>query len=98
MDTLCAQQGSAPFESMTYKGAADSSSVVFFTTGLRVENWGLAEHKRKSVHEITFREPCLQSELSPDGTVLACLNTERALQLIDVTNSSVIRQQRELFN
>jgi len=96
-----------PFEFLFYipasdahdaKFSPDSGSVVFFTTGLRVETWGIAEHKRKSVHEITLREACLQSELSPDGTVLACLNAERALQLIDVTNSSVIYQRREFFN
>jgi WD40 repeat protein len=46
----------------------------------------------------TLREPCLQSELSPDGSVLACLNAERTLQLIDVANSSVIHQQKDFFN
>jgi hypothetical protein len=31
----------------------DSSSVVFFTSGLRAEAWSIASQKRKSVHEIT---------------------------------------------
>jgi len=76
----------------------DSKFVVFFTNGLRSEIWNIDMQKRKSVREITLREPCLQSELSPDGAVLACLRTDHALELIDVGDSSVIDRRKDFFN
>lgn len=79
------------------KFSSDSTSIVFSTTEMRVEVWGIAEQKRKSVHEITVRAPCMQTELSPDGSVLACLNTEHTLQLIDVTNGSVIHEEKDFW-
>lgn len=75
----------------------DSKFVVFFTNGLRSEIWNIDTQKRKSVHEITLREPCLQSELSPEGTVLACLRSDHGLELIDVSNSSVIYRRKDFF-
>ncbi len=80
------------------KFSSDSASIVFSTTELRVEVWDIAEQKRKSVHEITVRAPCMQTELSPDGNVLACLNIERTLQLIDVTNGSVIQEEKDFWH
>ena len=80
------------------KFSPDSTSIVFSTTEQRVEVWGIAERKRTSVHEITVRAPCMQTELSPDGSVLACLNTERTLQLIDVTNGSVIQEEKDFWH
>jgi WD40 repeat protein len=79
------------------KFSSDSTSIVFSTTDMRVEVWGIAEQKRTSVHEITVRVPCMQTELSPDGGVLACLNTEHTLQLIDVTNGSVIHEEKDFW-
>jgi WD40 repeat protein len=80
------------------KFSSDSTSIVFSTTDMRVEVWGIAERKRTSVHEITVRAPCMQAELSPDGSVLACLNTERTLQLIDVTNGSLIQEEKDFWH
>jgi len=79
------------------KFSSDSTSIVFSTTDMRVEVWGVAEQKRTSVREITVRAPCMQTELSPDGSVLACLNTEHTLQLIDVTNGSVIHEEKDFW-
>jgi hypothetical protein len=76
----------------------DSNSIVFANAGLRVEIWSVPEQKRKSVHEITVRDPCLQTELSPDGSVLACLNSEHTLQLIDVMNGSVILEEKDFWH
>jgi WD40 repeat protein len=72
----------------------DSASIVFFNSGLRAEVWSVSGQKRKSVHEITLREPCLQSDLSPDGSTLACLNSEFALQLVDVNTSALIHERK----
>lgn len=75
----------------------DSNSIVFVDADMRVENWSLPEQKRKSVHEIVVRAPCLQTELSPDGKTLACLNSERALQLIDVMNGAVLQEDKAFW-
>jgi len=79
------------------KFSPDSNQVVFIGSGMRIEVWSVPEQKRKSVHEITVRAACLQSELSPDGSVLACLNEERTLQLIDVANSTVLHEEKDFW-
>lgn len=73
----------------------DSSFIVFYTNGLRVERWSIAEQKRVSVHEILQREPCLQSALSPDGNSFVCLTLETALRIFDVSNGSVIYDKKD---
>jgi hypothetical protein len=75
----------------------DSRSVSFVTSGLRVESWNIADEKRQSVHEITLREACLQTELSPDGAILACLSSQRALLLVNVGDSSIIFQKKDFY-
>src|SRR5207302_1293036 len=36
----------------------DSSTVVFCTSGLRIERWSIAEKKQASAHEILERKRC----------------------------------------
>lgn len=79
------------------KFSPDSNLIVFATTGMRVETWSISEQKRKSVHEITVRVPCLQTELSPDGGLLACLNRERTLQLFDVNSGSSLYEEKDFW-
>jgi WD40 repeat protein len=50
-----------------------SDQVVFANRHLRVEIWSIATHRRVSAHEIVDRKGCWQSNLSPDGSILACL-------------------------
>jgi WD40 repeat protein len=88
---------SAP-EAREAEFTADSNSIMFSTTGMRVELWSIREQKRKSVREITVRPPCLQTELSPDGSMLACLDREHALKLIDVSSSSVVDEEKEFWH
>jgi WD40 repeat protein len=52
---------------------ADSKEIVFSTPSLRVEEWNIAGQKRISVHEMSIRDDCVQSLLSPDGKTIACL-------------------------
>jgi WD40 repeat protein len=75
----------------------DSKFIAFYTSGLRVEVWSLVDQKRKSVHEITLRVPCLQVELSPNGNTLGCLNSEFGLLLVDVETSTVIQEKKAFF-
>ena len=68
----------------------DSQSIVFYNRSLRVESWAIAGQKRNWVHELTVLHPCFQTELSPDGSVLACLNSQFELSLIDVASESTL--------
>jgi WD40 repeat protein len=77
--------------------SADSNAVVFLTSGLRVELWSISQQKRTSVHEITLREPCVQSEVSPDGGTLACLNSAFALELVDVPTSRILVEKKQFY-
>jgi WD40 repeat protein len=77
--------------------SSDSTAVVFLTSGLRVEVWNVSQQKHTSVHEITLRDPCLQSEVSPDGGTLACLNSAFALELVDVPTSTVLVEKKQFY-
>jgi hypothetical protein len=52
-----------------------SNQVVFANRHLRVETWSIATHRRVSAHEIIDRKGCWQSNLSPDGSILSCLES-----------------------
>jgi len=95
-----------PFASLFYIPAPDareaqfspdSSSVVFMTYGMRVESWNVGSQKRTSVHELTIHNHCLQSELSPDGNTVACVDFSDALLLIDVATSSVMCEKKDFY-
>ena len=72
----------------------DSQSIVFHNASLRVETWSVAEQRRTSAHELTVLHRCYQNELSPDGTTLACLDSELDLSLVDVKSGEVLAQKK----
>ncbi len=55
----------------------DSKSVIFATKGLRVEKWSIHDRQIQQANEVYIRRGCLQSRLSPDGNVLACLQPQQ---------------------
>jgi len=73
----------------------DSKQIVFWTTNMRVEFWDVAEQKLKTAHEVVVRKKCLQSMLAPDGTVLACLDSDFGLSLIEVATGTSIFEKKE---
>jgi Peptidase family M48 len=75
----------------------DSKSVVFCTTGLRIEEWSIAQQKRIVVHDLVVRNGCTQTQLSPDGRVLACLNFALDLSLIDVASGTAFFTRPAIF-
>ncbi len=72
----------------------DSKSVVFKTPSLRVETWDIVTQKRTSIHEMLLRVRCLQSQLSPDGLYMACLDHEFALSLFEVASGNQIANKK----
>ena len=69
--------------------------IVFWTTNMRVEFWDVAEQKLKTAHEVVVRKKCFQTMLSPDGTVLACLDSDFGLSLIEVATGTTIFEKKE---
>jgi WD40 repeat protein len=72
------------------KFSPDSRAVVFHYSSLRVETWSITDEKRSSAHELTLLHPCLQTELSPDGSTLGCLDEELQLVLVDVASGKTL--------
>lgn len=72
----------------------DSRQIVFSTSNLRVEFWDVAERKLKNAHELVIRKKCLQTALSPEGRVLACLDGDFGLNLFDVATGSVVFEKK----
>ncbi len=72
----------------------DSRQVVFWTSNLRVEFWDVAEQKLKTAYEVVVRKKCMQTTLSPDGKVLACLDSDLGLSLFEVETGTAIFEKK----
>ena len=91
----------APFASAAHF-SPDSKHLVFHFQSLRVEDWDVETGKRNEVHELVEYRVCDQSELSPDGKLLACALRIRdswqiSLELFDVASGKVVYQKSEGF-
>jgi hypothetical protein len=75
----------------------DSKSIVFYFHSLRVETWSIADQKRTSTYEITYDHACLQTELSPDGSLLSCLDARHGLNLIEVASNKVVLSKNHFY-
>jgi WD40 repeat protein len=80
----------------------DAKHLVFHFQSLRVEDWDLESGKRIAANEIFEYRRCWQSELSPDGKVLACVFRNRdaeqlSLELFDVASGKVVFAKDEFF-
>lgn len=76
----------------------DSQNVVFYSDNLRVERWSVADQKSADVKEVVIRKGCLQTRLSPDGTLLACLDPEFDLTLINVASGQPVWKKKEFYS
>jgi hypothetical protein len=75
----------------------DSKNIVFSTDNLRVERWSVADQKLIDAKEVVLRRGCIQSRLGPDGKLLACLQTNLDLILIDVASGKPAVQRKQFF-
>jgi WD40 repeat protein len=96
-----------PFEVLFYIPAADardaaftpdSQSIAFYNRLFRVESWSIVDQRRTSVHELTLLHPCIQSELSPDGNVLACVSSQLELSLVDVASGAALVSKKSFVH
>src|SRR6185312_10885879 len=67
------------------------------TSNLRVEKWSVAEKKMTDVKELVVNKGCLQTLLSPDGQILACVTPKFDLRLIEVSSGRVLFEKKEFF-
>jgi WD40 repeat protein len=72
----------------------DSRLIVFWTRNLRVESWDIADQKLKTAYEVIVRKKCLQTALSPEGKVLACLDSDFGLSLFEVATGASIFEKK----
>ena len=79
----------------------DSQSILIWTRSLHVEKWNVMSQTRTDVREVVTPEACSQTDVSPDGTIAACIHTVFAdsglrfdLSLLDVaTNTTIITKE-----
>jgi WD40 repeat protein len=84
------------FDAHTAQFSPDSHSIVFYDKELRVEKWDVASQQRLSVRQLTIPE-CFQSELSPSGTYLACIDESFGLKLVDVDTNTVLLNRKQFY-
>ena len=75
----------------------DSKEIVFYSDNLRVERWSISEAQRTDVKEVVLLKGCLQTQLSPDGKLLACLDPEFNLNLLRVENGETVWSKKEFY-
>ncbi|HSK73607.1 MAG TPA: M48 family metalloprotease [Pyrinomonadaceae bacterium] len=76
---------------------AGGRQVVFTTENLRFERWDIAEKKPLEVRELVLRGDCWESELSPDGNFLACVDTATSIKLIDTKTGKKVFEKKEFY-
>jgi WD40 repeat protein len=84
------------FDAHAARFSPDSRSVVFYDKELRVEKWDVASAQRTSIHQLTIPE-CFQSELSPSGAYLGCIDEEFGLKLVDVETNTILLERKKFY-
>ena len=84
------------FDAHAARFSPDSHSVVFYDKELRVEKWDVASGQRTSIHELTIPE-CYQSELSPNGDYLGCIDEGFGLKLVEVATNTVLLERKQFY-
>ena len=75
----------------------DSGGIVYYDAKLTVEKWDVSSQARAWVHQIVLPKPCRQTALSPDGGVLACLDQENGLNLLDSSTGNAVFSKKEFI-
>jgi WD40 repeat protein len=75
----------------------DSKEIVFYSDNLRVERWSVADAQRSDVKEVVLLKGCLQTQLSPDGRLLACLDPDFNLTLLRVETGEAVWTKKEFY-
>lgn len=71
-----------------------SQQVVLYTSNLRVEAWSVEKQELEWANEVVIRSSCMQTSLAPTGKVLACLDDNATLSLLDVDQGTTIFERK----
>lgn len=75
----------------------DGKNVVFITDNYRFERWDIAEKKPVEIKELVLRQDCWESKLSPDGKMLACIDTSTKINVIETKTGKKILDKKEFY-
>jgi len=75
----------------------DGQFVVFGTENLRFEKWSIAERKPVAVRELVLRRDCWESELSPDGNFLACVDYSMNLNVLETQTGKKVFEKKDFY-
>lgn len=76
----------------------DSRQVEFFSSGLRVETWGIDRQEQLNVTDVPALRGCRQAELSPDAKYLACFGNDLELTLFNIATGEAIFKKEKFFD
>jgi WD40 repeat protein len=78
----------------------DSQTVSFYTKGLRVETWNIADQERTGLQEMVVKGGCMQTQLSPDGKFLSCFgfyDAEFTLRLYSTSTGEMVFEKKSFY-
>lgn len=76
----------------------DSTEIIVYDYGMRIERWDIESQDRTDVYEVSSATGCAQTELSPDGNTLACLDYKMTLALIDTETNERFFERTKFHN
>ncbi len=79
----------------------DSKSLVFNYNDLHIEKWELAAGQPASISDFVDYAGCVQTSLSPDGNVMACISYNGDyiwLKLVDVNSDRMLYENTHFYD
>jgi WD40 repeat protein len=84
------------------KFSPDSESIVFYDRNLHVEKWSVTDAARIELHELVIRKTCVDTEISPDGKLLACydvtFNLTGDLTIYELESGAEVFQKKNFYS
>jgi len=76
---------------------SDSKTVVVYNKNLRVQKWNIAGKNLISTYEVAIPRGYWQSQISPDGSMLACYEFNGDLTLYNVATNEQIFKEKQFY-
>ncbi len=76
---------------------SDSQYILFYNSDLRIEKWSIQDKKLEKALEPFIQASCIQSQLSPDGNFLACLDYGFSFRLFDITTNGQLIEKKNFY-
>lgn len=76
---------------------ADNKFLVFVDKNLRLERWDIEKRKPVEIKELVLRRDCWESKLSPDGNLLACIDTSTKITILDTKTGKKLFEKKNFY-